>query len=284
MLESGAARRLLIEFQVAIGHEAQYAFGERGEDESTMLYPCKRVCKALCAPQECENTCEGLPGFRMGVACNDTPSETPVAMTDGRDNTGSAANCTLTTMFCDIRGFSRIAEDFPPDALVLLLNEHFAAMTDTLVAYEGAMDKFFGDEFMAVFCSMASIEADAMRCVRAALTMQERNRELNRGRRQRGLPTFSLGIGINSGVAVAGYVGAPVFRELTVVGDTINTARRLCTIAMPGQILAGESTYILVAPHVRAKSIGSVALRGKSRVARPYEILGSSEEKMLVCG
>jgi adenylate cyclase len=187
-------------------------------------------------------------------------------------------------MFCDIRGFSKIAEDFPPDVLIGLLNEHFEAITDTLLEHEGALDKFFGDEFMAVFCSVASTEGDALRCVRAALMMQKRNRDLNVCRSKKNLPAFSLGMGINTGAAIAGYVGSPILRELTIVGDTVNTARRLCSIAMPGQILAGDATYGLLAARVRAKSMGAVAVPGKSRVVRPYEILSVLEEKMLTCG
>ncbi|MFO7975737.1 MAG: adenylate/guanylate cyclase domain-containing protein [Candidatus Hydrogenedentota bacterium] len=186
-------------------------------------------------------------------------------------------------MFCDIRGFSKIAEDFPPDALIVLLNEHFAAMTQALFEHDGALDKCFGDEFMAVFCSTESVEMDVARCVRAALAMQKRNKELNMVRSKKRLPTFGLGIGINTGAVIAGYVGSPLLREFTVVGDTVNTARRLCSIAMPGQVLVGEATYKHVASMVHATSVGPVALRGKSRTARPYQIDGVLYEKMLVC-
>lgn len=186
-------------------------------------------------------------------------------------------------MFCDIRGFSRIAEDFPPDALILLLNEHFAAMTESLVEHQGAVDKCFGDEFVAVFASSESLEEAALRCVRAALAMQARNYVLNHSRRRKKLPVFGLGIGINTGTAIAGYVGSPWLKELTVVGDAVNIAQRLCSIARPGQILAGEATYKLVESVVSAEPIGPVMLRGKAKVSRPYEIRSILEEKMLMC-
>jgi adenylate cyclase len=248
-----------------------------------MLYPRKSVGKALSVLQDVENECELLmssygPFHQVStLSCHPDQPEGDV------EPAARGSKRTVTAMFCDIRGFSKIAEDFPPDDLVLLLNEHFAAMTQALFEHEGALDKCFGDELMAVFCSMETIEADAARCVQAALAMQKRNRELNVVRTRNNLPTFSLGIGINTGVVIAGYVGSPLLREFTIVGDTVNTARRLCSIAMPGQILVEEATYKLVASRVHAMPVGPVALRGKSRTAHPYEIDGVLHEKMLMC-
>ncbi|HOD49249.1 MAG TPA: adenylate/guanylate cyclase domain-containing protein [Candidatus Hydrogenedentes bacterium] len=248
-----------------------------------MLYAHKNVGRALCVSQECENECEPARPTYAAFHHVSTLSCHPESRLGDGDPAALGAKCIVTAMFCDIRGFSKIAEDFPPDALVSLLNEHFEAMTETLFDHHGALDKCFGDEMMAVFCGMETKEADAACCVRAALAMQQRNRELNTIRRKKKQPTFGLGIGINTGVVIAGYVGSPLLREFTVVGDTVNTARRLCSIAMPGQILVEEATYEMVASEVQAIAMGPVVLRGKSRTVHPYQVTGSLQEKMLIC-
>ena len=248
-----------------------------------MLYPCKRTCRILGMAAECQNPNE--PIIRNFSGLYRTLGPVSSKATDERrpDAPEGGAKCKITIMFCDIRGFSRIAEDFPADALILLLNEHFTAMTESLAEHQGALDKCFGDEFVGVFASSESLQEAALRCIRAALAMQARNYFLNHSRRRKKLPVFSLGIGINSGTAIAGYVGSPWLKELTVVGDAVNTAQRLCSIAKPGQILAGDTTYKLVESAVNAEAIGPVMLRGKAKVSRPYEIRSIQQEKMLMC-
>lgn len=248
-----------------------------------MLYPCKRVCQTLGVSSECQNGVEPMAVVfdrlrqTVGLISSADAGEKERHVPEG------GARCMVTIMFCDIRGFSRIAEDCSPDTLILVLNEHFTAMTESLLEYQGAVDKCFGDEFFAVFTSMESTEDAARRCVRAALAMQARNRDLNQSRYRKKLPVFSLGIGINTGTAIAGYVGPPYHKELTVVGDAVNVAQRLCAIAKPGQILAEEATHKLVKASVRAVPIGPIALRGKARIARAHEILSFIDEKLLMC-
>lgn len=196
---------------------------------------------------------------------------------------GIGAGLTATVMFCGIEGFSRIPDDFSPDLLMLLLNEHHAAMTSALFEHEGALDQCRGDELIAVFGGMSSMEEDALRCVRAAVTMAARNHELNALRRKKGLPVFGLGLGICTGEVVVGHIGASAFRKMTVVGETVAVARRLCSLAMPGQILAAEATYRLVASRVRGKAAGSLTRRPDTNPIKAYAIDGVLEVKMLVC-
>ncbi|MFO7973303.1 MAG: adenylate/guanylate cyclase domain-containing protein [Candidatus Hydrogenedentota bacterium] len=180
---------------------------------------------------------------------------------------------TVTTLFCDIRGFTPIAERLAPIDLVMLLNRHFTDMTEIIFNYSGTLDKFIGDEIMAVFGAPLAGPDDAERCVRAAMAMQAKNEELNAVREHENQPTFEIGIGINTGEAVAGYVGSPDRMEFTVVGDSVNTARRFCSIAGPGQVVAGEPTYALVKNLVEARPTGSVMLKGKSTTKHGFEIV-----------
>ncbi len=178
----------------------------------------------------------------------------------------------VTTLFCDIRGFTPIAERIPARLMVDLLNEHFTAMTEIIFAYKGTLDKYIGDEIMAVFGAPLSAEDDAERAVRAAIEIQQRNIEINAQRTHDGRPAFHLGIGINTGEVIAGYIGSPMRMEFTVVGDHVNTARRLCDLAKPGQIVGGGSTYQLVQDCVEARAIGSVILEGKANPVDAYEL------------
>lgn len=178
----------------------------------------------------------------------------------------------VTTLFCDIRGFTPIAERISPNDLVDMLNEHFTAMTSIIFELEGTLDKYIGDEIMAVFGSPLDKADDALRCVKAALLMQSKNDELNVARSAEGRPVLQLGIGIATGEAIAGYIGSPDRMEFTVVGDKVNTARRLCSYAEAGQIVISEETYQEVKTYVRAKPRGTVMLKGKEEPVHAYEV------------
>lgn len=183
----------------------------------------------------------------------------------------------VTTLFCDIRGFTPIAERLPARQMVDLLNEHFTAMTEIVFTYKGTLDKYIGDEIMAVFGAPLSADDDAERALRAALAIQHRNAQLNTQRAHDGRPSFQLGIGVNTGEVIAGYIGSPMRMEFTVVGDHVNTARRLCDLAKPGQIVAGGTTHGLVQGLVEARSIGCVTLEGKAIPVDAYEICAMKE-------
>jgi adenylate cyclase len=180
---------------------------------------------------------------------------------------------TVATMFCDIRGFTGISERLSPTDLVAMLNEHFTAMTEIIFRNNGTLDKFIGDELMAVFGSPFSNDDDTSRAVRSAIEMQVANRDLNKQREESGRPLFEMGIGIATGEVVAAYVGAPDRMEFTVIGDRVNTARRFCSVAEANQIVTGSITYEAVKEEVKTRDMGPVALKGKEAPLQAYEIL-----------
>jgi len=182
-------------------------------------------------------------------------------------------NRTVTALFCDIRGFTPIAERMAPTQTVEMLNEHFTAMTDIVFEFEGTLDKYIGDEIMAVFGAPLSSANDAEKAVRAAIAIQSRNAELNKQRTEERRALFELGIGINTGDVIAGYIGSPMRMEFTVVGDSVNTARRLCDVAKAGQVVVGGATYAMVKERVEARPIGDMVLEGKATPVAAYEVL-----------
>ena len=179
----------------------------------------------------------------------------------------------VSTLFCDIRGFTNTAERITPAELVALLNEYFTAMTELIFQYQGTLDKYVGDEIMAVFGAPVAIENHGLAAVSAAMAIQKLNAELNETREKEGRPVIQLGIGIDSGEVTAGYFGSPMRMEYTVVGDRVNTASRFCSMAEAGQVIVGAETWSHIEGKVEGKHIGSVRLKGKELEVNAYQIL-----------
>lgn len=151
-------------------------------------------------------------------------------------------NQEVTVMFADIRGFTTMSETMEPGRVVEILNEYFTRVTDVIFDNGGTLDKYIGDAVMAVFGAPISKGNDAAAAVNSAMQIQRLLVELNRDAAARNWPELRVGIGINTGNAIAGNIGSPRRLDYTVVGDAVNTAQRLMTNAAGGQILISEST------------------------------------------
>ena len=151
-------------------------------------------------------------------------------------------NQEVTVMFADIRGFTTMSETMEPGRVVEILNEYFTRVTDVIFDNGGTLDKYIGDAVMAVFGAPISKGNDAAAAVNSAMQIQRLLIELNRDAAAREWPELRVGIGINTGNAIAGNIGSPRRLDYTVVGDAVNTAQRLMTNAAGGQILISEST------------------------------------------
>jgi len=203
-----------------------------------------------------------------------SPAVVKVIMEDEGDVKLGGQKLDATILYCDIRGFTPLSEGLSPEALVDLLNEHFTAMTDIVFKYNGTLDKYIGDEVMALFGAPFSTEDDALLAVRAAIAMQEANAQLNIQRTEQDLPTFEIGIGVNSGNVFSGYIGSPERMDYTVMGDGVNIASRLCSVAAKGQIIIGPHTNELVVDQIETVSAGTPVLKGKTKVIEAFEVIG----------
>src|SRR5215813_1400864 len=148
---------------------------------------------------------------------------------------------TVTVLFADIRGFTRISEHAQPEKIVQLLNRYFSAMTDIIFAHGGTLDKYLGDGLMALFGAPTVTPKDAANAVSAAVAMQRRMLSINDELRAEGYPEIGIGIGLHTGEAIVGYIGSERRSEYTAIGDTVNTASRLESNAKGGQIFVSES-------------------------------------------
>jgi adenylate cyclase len=177
-----------------------------------------------------------------------------------------------TVIFADIVGFTPRAEKMDPPSIAQLLNEYFSRMADVILEYDGTLDKFIGDCIMAVFGAPYPQEDHAIRAVQVALEMRRRLQELNQERS--GEPAIQMRMGVNSGRVVAGPIGSVKRKEITVLGDTVNIASRIeGGVAEAGQIVIGERTWELAKDKFEVNDLGTVALKGKEKSVRVFEVL-----------
>src|SRR5215216_1759515 len=176
---------------------------------------------------------------------------------------------TITILFADIRGFTRISEHAPPEKIVNLLNRYFSAMTDIIFAHGGTLDKYLGDGLMALFGAPTATPDDASNALNAAVAMQRRLLGINRELRDEGLAEIGVGMGLHTGEVIVGYIGSDRRSEYTAIGDTVNTSSRLESNALGGQILISDATA--QAAHSRYKLNRCEAIMVKNR-QQPVEL------------
>ena len=183
----------------------------------------------------------------------------------------------VTVLFCDMRGFTSLAERLSPEEVVGVLNDFYTLMVDTTAKNDGIVDKFLGDGVMAIFGAPIVHEDHPARAVRAAVAMQAGVAELSRKRAREGKDPIAVGIGVSAGEAVAGTVGTEDRMEYTVIGDSVNLAARLESNAKPGQILISHRTLQRVDGVVNVRSLGVIRVKGKEEQVDVYEVLGLTQ-------
>jgi len=183
----------------------------------------------------------------------------------------------ITVMFVDITDFTKMAEHLPAEDLVDLLNEHFAMLADCVEAEGGTVDKYIGDALLAFWGAPEPLIDHGERALRAARAITAKLAEANLRRRRDGANPVRVRIGLHSGPAVVGNIGAPTRLNYTVVGDTVNAAQRIEDLAKnfhrDGEdwiILASRNVVTAAGGGIDALSLGSFMLRGRGS---PIEIV-----------
>lgn len=176
-----------------------------------------------------------------------------------------------SVMFIDVCGFTTITEQIPANTVVNLLNGLFDKIVKEIIAQGGHVDKFMGDAVMAVFKGNYHLD----RAIDAALAIKEvlsKSEEIDTGNRKY-RPEIS--IGINSGEMVSGNIGSETIKRLdyTVIGDSVNLAQRLQTVAQAGQIIISEEVYQIAKESFSCEKIGEVKLKNKSYPVVIYQVL-----------
>ncbi len=178
----------------------------------------------------------------------------------------------LTVLYADIRGSTSLAEQIDPELLVGFINHYLGQMTDVILSYEGTLDKFVGDEVMALFGAPFPQEDHALRAVRVALDMQKAHQTVMDIWQDRGIAPAPIGIGIATGELIAGEMGCPQRADYTVIGRAANLGARLCSAAQGKQVLISQATYDLVKDSVEAKSITGMQFKGVEGLVTVYDV------------
>jgi adenylate cyclase len=181
-------------------------------------------------------------------------------------------NQEVTVMFADIRGFTAMSEKMEPSHVVEILNEYFTRVTDVIFDNGGTLDKYIGDAVMAVFGAPISKGNDAASAVNSAIQIQRLLIELNRDAAARNWPELRVGIGINTGNAIAGNIGSPRRLDYTVVGDAVNTAQRLMTNAAGGQVLISESTANKLGKSFDLERLPELKVKGRNEAVPVFRV------------
>jgi adenylate cyclase len=177
----------------------------------------------------------------------------------------------VTVVFADIRGFTSISEMVPPKELVRALNLYLSEVVKAVLKHEGMVNKFGGDSVMAVWNVPVACEGHALLATKAAVNVQRAIGELQE--KETSIAKMGFGIGINTGKAVAGNMGAEDRLEYSVIGDIVNTAARIANAAPAGKIWIGVNTYAQVKDYVRVEPLGSLSIRGKREPIEAYEVV-----------
>ncbi len=176
----------------------------------------------------------------------------------------------VTVMFADISGFTALCEELDPEEVRSIINACFTRLSPIIERYGGVVDKYLGDEIMALFGAPITHEDDAERACRAALALLEAVAGLAE---EHGLD-FGMHIGIETGTVIAGGLGADGNQQYSVLGDAANIASRLENASQQGEILVGPTAYHLAGSLFDFEQLPALPLQGKSRPVAAFRLIG----------
>jgi class 3 adenylate cyclase len=219
------------------------------------------------------------PGLTRLALQRHVPGYLVEEVLSGRTRRPSPRRQAVSVLFCDVRNYTTLSEGLTPEQVVELLNEWFAVATRAIRRHGGVVDKFIGDAIMAVFGVPESRDDAAADAVRAALEMRDTLASLNLRREALGRRKIEVGIGINTGEAVVGFIGSHLQQSFAAIGDVTNTASRLesATRDHPGcDILISQSTEEVQQRLGVAETtyLGRAMLKGKTQAVPVYQVLG----------
>ena len=178
----------------------------------------------------------------------------------------------LSVLYADLRGSTSLAERTEPDVLINFINDYLYAMTDVVFEHRATLDKFVGDEVMALFGAPFPMADHALCAIRAGLDMQKAHLEVMAKWEPTGIVPTPVGIGIATGDLIAGEVGSKERADYTVMGKAANLGARICSAAQGGQLLVCDETYRLVEGRVKSRPIHGMQFKGVDKDMIVYEI------------
>ncbi len=181
----------------------------------------------------------------------------------------------VTVLFCDIRDFTSLSEGLAPREAVAMLNEFYGLMTKSIQKHGGTVNQFIGDEVLAVFGAPLATTNNERRAVLAAMDMIKQVDELNKLYRSKNIKEIAIGIGINAGEVVAGNVGSEAKIVYTVIGDTVNTGKRIESLTKhhPNSIFISQNVFEKVNGLIEGIPNEPISVKGKKEKMFTYRVV-----------
>jgi class 3 adenylate cyclase len=201
-----------------------------------------------------------------------SPKLTDKILTSGHTFGEEPQRKMMTVVFTDIRGFSNITDSLESEELFQLLDRYLSEMIKIIYRHDGTLNKIIGDGLLIFFGDPIPMEDHAERAVRMAVDMQRRVEGLLDEWRQFG-HELGIGIGINTGYVTVGNIGSDIHRDYTVIGNQVNVAARLESMAGPGQILISQRTYSKIKDLFEVKEMGQIRVKGIHSPVKTYNVV-----------
>lgn len=180
----------------------------------------------------------------------------------------------VTMMMSDLRGFSTLSEQFPPEQVVEVLNIYLGRMADIIAQHHGTINEFIGDAIFVLFGAPVRRDDDATRAVACAIAMQQAMADVNAALAERDLPPLEMGIGINTGDVVVGNIGSEKRTKYAAVGHHVNLTSRIESYTVGGQILISASTRDAAGDALQLSRQLHVSVKGFSEPIPIFEVEG----------
>jgi len=184
----------------------------------------------------------------------------------------------VTVIFSDIKGFTTLLSQKEPEEVINRLNIYLEEMSNVIFQYGGMVDKFVGDAVIGIFGAIKKSDEDTENAVRCALAMQKRLKELQLLWEKENNISFHTRIALDTGSVIIGNIGSPKRMDFTAIGDTVNTASRLQSIADTDTVVISDNTYSEVKAIIHAEDLGHIQLKGKPAPVHVYKILELEDE------
>src|SRR6266851_38734 len=233
-----------------------------------------RFCMACgtALPRACPNCGEATPAearfcMNCGASLETAPAPGPTAPAPARPPLLSEERRQVTVLFADVSGYTAMSERMDPEDVKGLIDRCLRRLGDEVDRYGGTVDKYIGDNVMAIFGAPVAHEDDAERAVRAGLGMQAAMEEINADIAGPYDVSLALRVGVNTGEVIAGAVG----ESYTVIGDTVNVAARLQAAAQTGSVTVGARTYRTTREAIAYEELEPLTLKGKAEPVAAWE-------------
>jgi class 3 adenylate cyclase/tetratricopeptide (TPR) repeat protein len=187
----------------------------------------------------------------------------------------------VTVLFCDMKGFTPLSESLGPEAMYAMMDEVYEILIHKVHEYEGTVNEMTGDGVMALFGAPIALEDAPQRAIRSAIAIhREMTRFNERMRQEKGeFPSVKMRVGIHTGPVVVGTLGNDLRVEFKAVGDTVNLASRMESLAEPGTTYISEDTFKITEGLFRVEALGEKEIKGKEKLLKVYQVIAPSSRR-----